>query len=119
LPTEKTFGENVFDLFIRGLINTVEAIPQWLRGQMDMLYGYVKWLVGLSAGMIWQITALTVPFIPLILVFWTFDVTMTAVRTGSIQPIGFMFSTIWNFTVSLISAIVSVLQTIWSFIKFW
>lgn len=119
LPTPLTPEESIINTFFHSLINEFTAIPTWLRDEVDQLYGWLSWLMNLSSGILWQITSLTIPLIPVIVVFWGFDVTMTAINTGSIQPIGDMVLTIWNLTISIIGAIVGTMSAIWSFVKFW
>ena len=119
LPTEKTLGENVFDVFFRSLIQTVQVIPLWLRNTADLMYGWLKWTTTLIGGMVWSIVSTVTPFLPLLIVFYVVDAGITSVYTGSITPLGNCFLTLYNFTVALISAIVDILRTIWSFIHFW
>jgi len=119
LPTPKELGESVIDLFVRGLINTVEAIPQWLRSMLDMVYGWLKYLTDLSAGMLFTIVSAVIPFLPYILVFYVVDAGVTSITSGSFQPIGIAFLNLYGFAVSIISGIIGAIQTIYDFIHFW
>jgi hypothetical protein len=118
LPTEKGWGENILDTFVNGLINLFSAVPQWLKDVAFEAYSYVKWLSPILNIVLATLVSV-LPLLPLILVFYGLDVLTTAVVTGSFEPVGAMFTSLYGLAAGLISALVGVLETIWSFIKFW
>jgi len=119
LPTEKTLAENIFDVFVRGLINSIQAIPQWLKNISDMMFGWLSWLFGLIGDVVLGITTTVIPFLPLLLVFYVLDAGITSVHTGSITPLGNCFLALYNFVIMIIEAIVRICHTIYAFIHFW
>jgi hypothetical protein len=119
LPTEKGLAENIFDVFVRGLINSIGVIPQWLKSITDMMFGWLTWLFSITGGILVSIVHTAIPFLPLLLIFYVLDAGITSVYTGSITPIGNCFLTLYNFTVTVISAIVAITGTIYDFIHFW
>lgn len=118
-PIERSIGENVWDVFVGGLINTIEAIPQYVRNAANQLSSWFEWLMSISVGMAWNFASMFIQFLPVILIFWAIDVCITSIDTGSFTPIGNFVFTIYNFLVGLISAIVGVVGTIYDFIHFW
>jgi hypothetical protein len=118
-PSERTLAENVWDVFVRGLINTVEIIPQYVRNMANQLSSWLEWLMSISIGIVWNFASMFIQFLPLILIFWGIDVCMTSIDTGSFTPIGNFVFTIYNFLFGLISALVGVVGTIYDFIHFW
>jgi hypothetical protein len=113
---ETPYYPTIFDLII-GAIRGV--MPKWAIDAIDTLHLYGVQLFTFIGSIVINITTTTLPFLPMILVFWFLDVIMTAVTMGNLQPFGVMIMTIYHFVATVITGIVIITQTIWDFIKFW
>jgi len=106
----------IFDLII-GAIRGV--LPKWVNDAIDTVHSYGVQLFSFIGAIVINITTTTLPFLPLILVFWALDTIITSVTTGNLQPFGIMITTIYQFVATVIHAIISGLQTIYDFIHVW
>ena len=89
------------------VMNLINLAGSWASFFTDLIV-----LVGQSAIQFF-------PFFPLIFLFWLLDAIITSVYVGNLQPVGNAVMTIYNTLRGVVSAIVSIAETIWSIIKFW
>jgi hypothetical protein len=106
--------------FIKNLLNSISTVlPGWLQHWIQTFEAWWGWLFGLLTGIVMGIVKTAAPFLPFILIAWFLDAAYASVEKASFQPLGIFFMTAFNFVTTIIHTIVTIAQTIWSFIKFW
>jgi hypothetical protein len=95
-----------------------DILPQSLRDIVDVCSVVLGSLTDLVGALI-QVALVILPYLPFVFMFWLADVGITAVNKGSFQPIGVAWSTIFQVLSQLGNWVVTVAETIWSFIHFW
>jgi len=117
-PEHKTFGENIWDAFIRGLINLVKPIPEWIRNGLNILYDSFKFITSLF-GMFFNIAFTLLPLLVPIFILWFLSCSADCIDQGSFTPLAEMFYTIIDFVRGVIQTIANLLHAIWDIITFW
>ena len=112
------YVDNVFLQFIYSVAHTVSGVPKWIIDAVDQ---FSLWTAQFTTilGFVWGGITAMIPFLPLILIFWGIDALTSSIDKGSIQPIGILATTMYNYGVSAIQIIVSVAHAVYSFIHFW
>ena len=108
------FGTLVHDLYSiatsilpKSIVDTVLQFGQWAGTMGVVAFSFLG--------------ALTVvlPMVPLIMLFYAFDVGISSVRSGSFKPVGDFMHTIYSVLAGVVGVIVSVASTIYQYIKWW
>lgn len=116
--TEGISGYTIHD-FINDLIGVIEnAIPSWLREYLNQFAGFVAefWVI---LQIVW---GMVIAFLPVLGTFYFISfigVFFTGVVTGNINLLQTYVEKQWMLASSIFGTIVSTVQTIWNFIKFW
>jgi len=111
-------GYSIWD-FINDLAGIItNNLPSWFRGWITSLGSWFDFLIGILA-IIFDIAAMSLQYLPLIILFWFLDAVITSVYDGNLHPLGNCFMTIFNFIRGLIGVLVNIIQTIYDFIHFW
>jgi len=106
--------------FINNLVQTVsKVLPSWMRSWINTFSAWAGYLFTMIGGILMGIFSATIPFLPLILIFYFLDAGLTSVNEGSFTPIGVAVMTIYNLIVAIMHTLVAIGQTIWDFIHFW
>ena len=115
--------QDVWQYTIWDFINELKGfagkiIPDWMQGWITQLGSWSASFFAVLA-MVWGSVTQFVPILPMILLFWILDATITSVTEGDLHPIGNCFMTLYNTARGIIQAIVSIIHTIYDFIHFW
>ncbi|MEM2995648.1 MAG: hypothetical protein QXI91_06535 [Candidatus Bathyarchaeia archaeon] len=97
----------------QGITSTFQSMFGW-AGQ---LYEWIAFCFTFVGGIVYCIVHTSLPFFPLILLFWFLDAMMTSVQEGNLQPIGHCFMTIYDFLRAVIQTIVNIASAIWDYIN--
>ena len=106
---------NIFDLVAK---LGYDALPQFMKDWVDSITAWSTSFFTVLA-MVWGSVTQIVPMLPMILLFWILDATITSVVEGDLHPIGNCMMTLYNTARGIIQAIVSIIHTIYDFIHFW
>jgi len=104
-----------------GLTNAWNGLTSWSSENLAWigdLYSYLSYGLGFVVGLFQGITPY-LPYFFLLYPLWFLNVVGQCVYDGSIEPLMNHLLTIYHFFANLISMIVNIAQTIWSYIKFW
>ncbi|MEM2971893.1 MAG: hypothetical protein QW270_05670 [Candidatus Bathyarchaeia archaeon] len=81
------------------------------------LYNWLVFCFTFVGGIVYGIVHTSLPFLPLILLFWFLDAIGTSVIEGDLHPIGNCFMTIYDFLRAVIQTIVNIASAIWDYIN--
>ena len=116
--TEEVKGFGIWD-FIDNLIGgAVRSLPTWLQENIQMIGSWIAEYTVILAPL-WEIVTSIIPILPMILVLWVIDAGMTSINKGSIEPIGLVFTTIFNTARGIIDMLIAGFHAIYDFIHFW
>jgi len=110
---------NAIQDFFSSLIQTVNKIlPQWLKDSLATIWGFFSF-VGSIFMLVLNIVGLIMPHIGFIILFWILDAIITSVNEGNLQPIGNVFTSIFEIGRGIYQTIANIIEAIWNVIHFW
>lgn len=101
---------------LNGLFGHV--LPKWMTDFIGSLSGWFGWLQPVL-GALWGALLMVLPFLPFLLLMYVVDAGVASFSQGSFQPIGAVFTSLYQLGSQAIGALVSIVSAVWSFIKFW
>lgn len=122
LESPVDFWENLRRSIWNSLTSTFYGLSESFKhafGWTGDLYNWLTLCFTFVGGIVYNIVHLSLPFLPIILLFWFMDAMFTSVQEGKLQPIGNCFMTIYDFLRGVIQTIVNIASAIWEYIKFW
>jgi len=118
-PTNVRVLPNAIQDFFSSLIQTVNKIlPQWLKDSLATIWGFFSF-VGSIFMLVLNIVGLIMPHIGFIILFWILDAIITSVNEGNLQPIGNVFTSIFEIGRGIYQTIANIIEAIWNVIHFW
>lgn len=117
----EAFGYAVPPPFEDVVLSREEVYAWWdsILYTIGQLFGS-WWAYLVFAGQfVFSIVSHTLPYFPLILLFWFLDAVLTSITTGNLQPIGTCIMTIYDFLRGVIQTIVNIASFVRDLIEFW
>lgn len=112
-------SDNPFNNLFANIGHAVgKVLPSWLRDTLGSFSSWFGWLAPILSA-VFGVLVTVAPFLPLILIFYVVDAGVTSFSTGSIEPIGACFTSLYQLAALSINGMVSIAETVWSFIHFW
>lgn len=112
----KWVTSNPFYDFLEGVRNSLSLLPSWLSGFFSEALSWFSTFTSVLY-IIWNAFQTSMPFIPLILLFWVLDAVIASIQDGNLHPIGNVFMTIYDFIRGLVQTIVNIVNAVWDFIS--
>lgn len=116
--TEDIAGFGIFDFIDNLLGGAIRSLPVWLQEYIAMMGSWISQFTVILAPL-WGNVTLIIPLLPILLVFWVLDAGMTSINEGSVQPVGLVFTTIFNTATRIINLLIDGFHAIYDFIHFW
>lgn len=124
MPTEA--GMTWYQYLGWAIWQSLTGTASWFSETVHNVYPYFGFILDAMTfmftfigGVLWSFVHVGLPFLPIIVIFWLLDATVTSVQDGNLQPLGNAFMTIYDFIRGVIQAIVNIASTIWEYIKIW
>ena len=93
-------------------------LPSWITDFVNSIKGFVDWLWSM-VNVAWQYVLMFLPFAPLMFMFYFVGAGVRSVHEGSFEPLMDSVLRVWDIGQAVVSALATVVNTIWDFVHIW